>query len=133
MLTPQGTGPFEGYLSCRSQCLCCRGSVSLWEGPGDLAFTSPFTVAGIQRWLGRMNRALGTSSDLGSKWPSHLSGPCRRLEAMMGLEVAWWPIGKGCPGHREGVPQVDISSWNFLAPPLAVLMPSFTSLVKLLH
>lgn len=27
----------------------------------ELAFTSSFTVAGIQRWLGKMNCALGTN------------------------------------------------------------------------
>lgn len=40
-----------------------QGSVSLWGGPGELAFTSPFTTAGIQRWLGRMTCALVAPSE----------------------------------------------------------------------
>lgn len=33
----------------------------------------------------------------------------------MELEVAWWPVGKGCPVQGDGVPHLHISSWRFLA------------------
>lgn len=41
----------------------------------------------------------------------------------MELEVAWWPVEKGCPGHGEGVPQMHISSWRVLALALWCLNP----------
>lgn len=80
--------------------------MSLWEGPGELAFTSPFAVAGMQRWLGRMSHALGTPSEpwlrVGFTSLRSLLQARGHDESGGGMVACWermtWPQRKGAPG-----------------------------------
>lgn len=109
----------------------------LQEGPEELAFTSLLTVAGVQRWLVRMHCAPGVPS---KPW---LRAALTSLRSLLqarshngagdGMVAHWerksWPHRSGAPGGRE--PQnLPESFWHW---PLAVLMPLFVPLVKLLH